>query len=73
MGGISGLYDKIVAAEAAGQYYIEGNYMGSLLTFKSKGGIMFGLIHSFGNLALMTMVILLLIHGDIEVSLLTRL
>lgn len=56
IGGIYGLYEKVLAAEAAGQYYIEGNYMGSLLTFKSKGAFEFGVIHSFGNLALMTMV-----------------
>ena len=57
VGGVYGLYDKLLAAEAAGQYYIVGNYEGSLLTFKSKGAIMFGVLHCFGNLALMTMVI----------------
>ena len=32
IGGISGLYQKVKAADV----YIEGNYMGSLLTMKSK-------------------------------------
>lgn len=57
IGGLSGLYDKILAAEAAGKYYISGNFRGSMLTFKSKGAMMFALVHAFGNLALMTMVI----------------
>lgn len=34
VGGISGLYQKVKAADD----YIEGNYMGSLLTMKSKRG-----------------------------------
>jgi Na+/proline symporter len=56
VGGLSGLYDKVVAAEAAGQYHIVGNYKGSLLTFKSKGAFIWGVLHCFGNLALMTIV-----------------
>lgn len=59
IGGVSGLYDKVIAAEAAGQYHIVGNYKGSLLTFKSKGAFIWGVLHCFGNLALMTMVIYL--------------
>ncbi|KAL1988272.1 hypothetical protein VTN96DRAFT_247 [Rasamsonia emersonii] len=53
IGGLHGLYDKLMAK--AGTYYIDGNYAGSLLTFKSKGAMMFGLILKFGNLALVTM------------------
>ena len=36
---------------------IGGNYAGSLLSFKSKGAIMFGLDLEFGNLALLGMVL----------------
>ena len=46
VGGLDGLYDKISASA----------YAGSLLTFKSKGAIIFGLILKFGNLVLVTMV-----------------
>jgi Na+/proline symporter len=56
VGGVYGLYDKVIAAEAAGQYFIEGNYKGSLLTFKSKGAFMFGISYCIANLALMTMI-----------------
>lgn len=56
IGGLGGLYDKVLAAEAAGEYFIEGNYLGSALSFKSKQSIMFALILKFGNLALVTMV-----------------
>jgi hypothetical protein len=34
VGGVYGLYDKVMAAEV----YIEGNYAGSLLSAKSRGG-----------------------------------
>lgn len=34
IGGVSGLYEKVKATDD----YIEGNYMGSLLTMKSKSG-----------------------------------
>ncbi|KAK4542097.1 hypothetical protein LTR36_007128 [Oleoguttula mirabilis] len=51
IGGISGLYDKVKARDV----YIEGNYMGSLLTMKSKSTILFGLVLKFGNLALVLM------------------
>ncbi|THW01858.1 hypothetical protein D6D25_08648 [Aureobasidium pullulans] len=51
VGGISGLYQKVKAADD----YIEGNYMGSLLTMKSKRSVLFGLVLKFGNLALVLM------------------
>ncbi|KAI4846142.1 hypothetical protein E4T44_05227 [Aureobasidium sp. EXF-8845] len=51
IGGISGLYHKVKAAED----YIEGNYMGSLLTMKSRKAVFFGLVLKFGNLALVLM------------------
>lgn len=35
IGGISGLYHKVKATDD----YIQGNYMGSLLTMKSKSGM----------------------------------
>jgi len=35
IGGVYGLYDKVMAAEV----YIEGNYAGSLLSAKSRGGM----------------------------------
>lgn len=54
VGGLSGLYDKLVAT--AGENYVPGNFDGSLLTFKSKGAIIWGLILKFGNLALVVMV-----------------
>lgn len=54
IGGLSGLYDKVVAT--ASDNYVSGNYEGSLLTFKSKGAIIWGLILKFGNLALVVMV-----------------
>ncbi|KAJ6016077.1 hypothetical protein N7540_010668 [Penicillium herquei] len=53
VGGLSGLYDKVLAT--AGENYVSGNYEGSLLTFKSKGAIIWGLILKFGNLALVVM------------------
>ncbi|KAJ5301582.1 hypothetical protein PENANT_c002G09183 [Penicillium antarcticum] len=53
VGGLGGLYDKVVAT--AGENYISGNYEGSLLTFKSKNAIIWGLILKFGNLALVVM------------------
>ena len=54
IGGLSGLYEKLRAT--APDNLIKGNYAGSLLTFKSKGAILFGLVLKFGNLALVTMV-----------------
>lgn len=56
IGGIDGLYDKVVAKEAAGDLrYIDGNYKGSFLTGKSKGAIFFGIIHNNGDLGLTCM------------------
>jgi Na+/proline symporter len=54
IGGPYGLYEKIQAIESPDNY-IQGNYLGSFLTFKSKGAIMFGIVLKFGNLALVTM------------------
>jgi hypothetical protein len=54
IGGLYGLYDKVLVAEKGN--WIEGNYLGSLLTFKSKGAFLFGLVLKFGNLALVFMV-----------------
>ncbi|TLD05620.1 gb [Venturia nashicola] len=51
IGGVYGLYDKVMAAEV----HIEGNYAGSLLSAKSRGAILFGLVLKFGNLALVVM------------------
>jgi Na+/proline symporter len=67
IGGISGLYEKVKAADD----YIPGNYHGSLLTLKSKSckclrlhpliwtdepaAVLFGLVLKFGNLALVLM------------------
>ncbi|KAF2770458.1 SSS family solute:Na+ symporter [Teratosphaeria nubilosa] len=51
IGGIYGLYDKVQAAN----WHIDGNYAGSLLSFKSKDAIRFGLVLKFGNLALVLM------------------
>ncbi|OQD70514.1 hypothetical protein PENDEC_c023G00451 [Penicillium decumbens] len=53
VGGVYGLYDKLVATSS--ENYISGNYKGSVLTFKSKGAIIWGLILKFGNLALVVM------------------
>lgn len=36
IGGLSGLYEKVLAADD----YIEGNYKGSLLSFKSEPGML---------------------------------
>lgn len=47
IGGLSGLYDK--TRDLASENYIVGNYAGSILSFRSKGAIMFGLILKFGK------------------------
>ena len=54
VGGFSGLYNQLLAT--AGENIVPDNYAGSLLTFKSKGAIIFGIILKFGNLALVIMV-----------------
>ncbi|CAH2351273.1 urea active transporter [[Candida] railenensis] len=53
IGGLDGLYDKVIQHE--GSRYIEGNYKGSFLTGKSEGAIIFGIIHTIGNLGLTVM------------------
>ncbi|KAH9995873.1 Sodium:solute symporter family-domain-containing protein [Xylariaceae sp. FL0662B] len=53
IGGVDGLYDMLLAT--AEDNYIDGNYQGSLLSFKSKGAIIYGIILKFGNLALVIM------------------
>ncbi|KAL1303792.1 hypothetical protein AAFC00_007129 [Neodothiora populina] len=51
IGGISGLYAKVKAADV----HVAGNYQGSLLTMKSKSSVLFGLVLKLGNLALVMM------------------
>lgn len=51
--GVGSFYDAL--AEADKSTNITGNYLGSILTFKSKGSIIFGLVHSFGDFALVIM------------------
>lgn len=53
IGGLSGLYDKLI--ETAGNQYIEGNYDGSLLTFRSQQSAIWGVMLKFANLALVVM------------------
>ncbi len=51
--GLSGLYDLVMKHD--GDRYIDGNYQGSVMTFKSKGAIIFGIIHSVGDFGLTVM------------------
>ncbi|CAX45636.1 urea transporter, putative [Candida dubliniensis CD36] len=53
VGGIDGLYDKIL--EVSKTKFIEGNYDGSILTGKSKGSVIFGLVLTAGNFGLTVM------------------
>lgn len=53
VGGLGGLYDKLRANED--RVNVEGNYMGSLLTFKSYKAAIFGVVLKVCNLALVTM------------------
>ena len=53
VGGIDGLYDKII--EVSKTKFIEGNYDGSILTGKSKGSVIFGLVLTAGNFGLTVM------------------
>lgn len=53
VGGVSGLYEKLIAT--ASNQYIDGNYKGSLLTFKSQQAAIWGVMLKFGNLALVVM------------------
>ena len=48
--GLSSFYDVLVEADKT--HNISGNYKGSILSFKSKSSIIFGLVHSFGDFAL---------------------
>lgn len=52
VGGISGLYNKVSALDVQ----IDGNYAGSLLTFKSHDAIVWSVVLRIGNLALVVMV-----------------
>lgn len=52
IGRLSGLYDKVMSLDD----HISGNYAGFLMSFKSKGAIMFGLDLKLGNIALVVMV-----------------
>jgi urea-proton symporter len=51
--GLGSFYDALVVADETRD--IAGNYLGSILTFKSKDAIIFGLVHSFGDFALVIM------------------
>ncbi|KAH6679202.1 putative urea active transporter [Halenospora varia] len=51
--GVGSLYDVLVKRDETRT--ISGNYLGSALSFKSKGAIIFGLVHSFGDFALVIM------------------
>ena len=64
VGGISGLYYKASALDVQ----IDGNYAGSLLTFKSHDAIVWSVVLRIGNLALVVMVRYIIIieksHAD---------
>ncbi|KPM37917.1 putative urea active transporter 1 [Neonectria ditissima] len=51
--GIGDFYDLLVEADKT--THVEGNYQGSILSFKSKSSIIFGLVHSLGDFALVIM------------------
>ncbi|KKY22585.1 putative urea active [Phaeomoniella chlamydospora] len=51
--GLDSFYDILVEADKTRD--ISGNYKGSILSFKSKSSIIFGLVHSFGDFALVIM------------------
>ncbi|KAI9730978.1 MAG: hypothetical protein M1834_005439 [Cirrosporium novae-zelandiae] len=50
---LNAFYDILVEADKTRN--ISGNYEGSILSFKSKSSIIFGLVHSFGDFALVIM------------------
>lgn len=50
---LDSFYDILVDADKTRD--IAGNYQGSILSFKSKSSIIFGLVHSFGDFALVIM------------------
>ncbi|KAK7424568.1 hypothetical protein QQZ08_008578 [Neonectria magnoliae] len=51
--GIGDFYDLLVEADKTS--HVKGNYQGSILSFKSKSSIIFGLVHSLGDFALVIM------------------
>lgn len=51
--GLGSFYNVLVEADKTAN--ISGNYQGSILSFKSSGSIIFGLVHSFGDFALVIM------------------
>ncbi|TVY91665.1 putative urea active transporter [Lachnellula willkommii] len=51
--GLESFYDVLVKRDETRS--ISGNYRGSALTFKSKGAVIFGLVHSLGDFALVIM------------------
>jgi SSS family transporter len=55
VGSIGDLYEQVVQYQESSGLYIKGNYMGSLLTMKSKGSWYFGLIHNIGDTGLSVM------------------
>lgn len=50
---VSSFHD--VLAKRDETQFISGNYLGSTLTFKPKSAIIFGLVHSLGDFALVIM------------------
>lgn len=55
VGGLDALYDALVAFDESGVREIPGNYNNSVITGKSKGSILFGLILTAGNFGLSVM------------------
>ncbi|CAI5757145.1 unnamed protein product [Candida verbasci] len=55
IGGLNGLYDKLVSFDLSKIRPIEGNFDGSVITGKSQGAIFFGLILTAGNFGLSVM------------------
>ncbi|KAI3402936.2 hypothetical protein KGF56_004188 [Candida oxycetoniae] len=55
IGGLDALYDALVAFDNSGTREIPGNYANSVITGKSKGSIIFGLILTAGNFGLSVM------------------
>lgn len=55
IGGVYVLYDKVLAYSENVDNYVQGNYNGSLLSFKSQGAVLFSICHNIGNLGLVIM------------------
>jgi hypothetical protein len=51
--GIGSLYDALASRDETRS--ISGDYLSSTLTFKSKGAVIFGPVHSLGDFALVIM------------------